>query len=252
MEVDMLAVITGASSGIGRELALRLAERKYDLILIARRTERLLEISNLLKNVDIKVEILSMDLANIDECKNLLNTLKTRKIDLFVNNAGFGLYGASLDNDTDKEFQMLDLNIKTVHYLTKEILKIMSRGTIINISSMAAFLPTPLLASYAASKSYVYNYSMALAYELKQNKVPINIMTVCPGPVKTEFNEVANASPKMKGLPVEKCVESILKGLDKNKTLVIPSFKMKLLRFMLRFSPTKLLLKISYKIQSKK
>lgn len=248
----MFAVITGASSGIGKELAFRFAKKEYDLILIARREERLTEIKKDLEKLNVKVEILKYDLADLNSCKNLVENLKTKEINIFVNNAGFGVYGQSIENDTDKEFGMIDLNIKTLHFLTKEMIKLMTKGTIINISSMAAFLPTPLLASYAATKAYVYSYSEALRYELIMKEIPINVMTVCPGPVKTEFNEVANANPKMKGLSVEKCVDCIIKGLDKKQALVIPGFKMKILRFLLRFAPNKLLLRVSYKIQSKK
>ncbi|MDT8337236.1 MAG: SDR family oxidoreductase [Candidatus Izemoplasmatales bacterium] len=248
----MFAVITGASSGIGKELAYRFAKKEYDLILIARREDRLTEIKNNLEKLNVKVEILKYNLSNLESCINLISNLETKEIEIFVNNAGFGVYGHSITNDTDKEFNMIDLNIKTLHFLTKEIIKIMNKGTIINVSSMAAFLPTPLLASYAATKAYVYSYSEALRYELLKKEIPINVMTVCPGPVKTEFNEVANANPKMKGLTVEKCVDYIIKGLDKKRSLVIPGFKMKLLKFLLRFIPNWLLLRMSYKIQSKK
>jgi short-subunit dehydrogenase len=248
----MFAVITGASSGIGKELAYRFAKKNYDLILIARREERLTEIKKDLEKLNVKVEILKYDLANLESCANLVENFKTKEIEIFVNNAGFGIYGHSITNETDKEFNMIDLNIKTLHFLTKEVVKIMNKGTIINISSMAAFLPTPLLASYAATKAYVYSYSEALRYELFKKEIPVNVMTVCPGPVKTEFNEVANANPKMKGLSVEKCVDSIIKGLDKKSALVIPGFKMKLLKFFIRFTPNWLLLRTSYKIQSKK
>jgi len=248
----MLAIITGASSGIGKELAFRLAQRKYDLVLIARREDRLIEMKKDLEKYNINIDVLPLDLSKMSSCKNLLEYLKNKDVNLFVNNAGFGLYGETQESNTEKEFNMLDLNVRTLHYLTKEIVNIMKSGTIINISSMAAFLPTPLLSSYAASKAYVYSFSQAFGYELKRKNIPINIMTVCPGPVKTEFNTVANADPKMKGLSVGKCVNSIMSGLDRNKSLVIPGFQMKLLRFLIRFTPNWLLLKASYRIQSQK
>ncbi|MGD9761009.1 MAG: SDR family NAD(P)-dependent oxidoreductase [Candidatus Izemoplasmatales bacterium] len=248
----MLAIITGTSSGIGKELAYRLAQQKYDLVLIARREDRLIEMKKDLEKYKINVDVLPLDLSKISSCKNLLEFLNGKEVNLFVNNAGFGLYGEAIYTSTEKEFNMLDLNIKSLHFLTKEVASIMKTGTIINVSSMAAFLPTPLLSSYAASKSYVYSFSLAFGYELKQKNIPINIMTVCPGPVKTEFNAVASADPKMKGLSVSKCVDSIIKGLDRKKSLVIPGFKMKILKFLIRFTPNWLLLKASYKIQSQK
>jgi short-subunit dehydrogenase len=248
----MLAVITGASSGIGKEIAYRLAEKNYDLILIARRIDRLESIKKDLSKLPINVEILAYDISDLDKCKLLINHLKTNKPDIFVNNAGYGIYGDSFNTDTSKEIEMIGLNITTLHFLTKELIQFMDSGTIINISSMAAFLPTPLLASYAATKAYVYSYSQALNYELKKSKKDIRIMTVCPGPVKTEFNQVANADPKMKGITVEQCVDSIMNGLKRNKALVIPSFKMKFLRFIMRIVPTSLILKVSYQVQNKK
>lgn len=248
----MLAVITGASSGIGKEIAYRLAKQNYDLILIARRLDRLESIKDELSQYPISIELLDYDISDLSKCKSLIELLIIKNPDIFINNAGFGVYGDSLSVNTEKELEMINLNIISLHYLTKELIKIMDKGTIINISSMAAFLPTPLLASYAATKAYVYSYSQAINYELKKKQKPINIMTVCPGPVKTEFNQVANADPKMKGITVEKCVDSIIKGLNKKKALVIPSFKMKVLRFIMRFVPTSLILKVSHKVQSKK
>lgn len=248
----MLAVITGASSGIGKEIAYRLAKQNYNLILIARRLDRLESIKNDLSEYPISVDLLDYDISDLNKCESLIASLKSNRPDIFINNAGFGVYGDSLTVDTDKELEMINLNIISLHYLTKELIKIMDKGTIINISSMAAFLPTPLLASYAATKAYVYSYSQAVNYELKKNNKQVNVMTVCPGPVKTEFNQVANADPKMKGITVEQCVDSIIKGLNKKKSLVIPSFKMKFLRFIMRFVPTSLILKVSHKVQSKK
>lgn len=248
----MLAVITGASSGIGRELAYRFADLGYDLIIIARREDRLLEIKKDLETKAIRVDILLHDLEKLDECEKLFSEIKDKEISVFINNAGYGLYGFSLKNSTEKEFNMIDLNIKSLHFLTKKMSEIIKAGTIINISSMAAFLPTPLLASYAASKAYVSSYSEALNHELKMSNKDVRIMTVYPGPVKTEFNQVANASPKMKGLTVEKCVNDIMKGFKHKKSSVIPGLKMKMLRFFIRFSPKFLLLKASFNIQNKK
>ncbi len=248
----MLAVITGASSGIGKELAYQLADIGYDLILIARRKDRLKEIQKDLSQKNTDVKIYDYDLQSLEACRLLVNNLKNEVIDIFVNNAGFGTVGSSTTVDTNREFQMIDLNIKSLHYLTKELLEIMKTGMIINISSMASFLPTPLLSSYAATKAYVYSYSRALAYELKKEGRKVMIMTVCPGPVKTEFSEVANASPKMQGITVQACVKSIIKGIKKRKAVVIPSFKMKFLRFLIRFIPERILLGSAYKIQSKK
>jgi len=248
----MLAIITGASSGIGKELAFQLASKNYDLVLVARNEARLKNIKKMLMKFNIDVQTKIYDLSRLDNCKLLIDDIKTLDIDLFFNNAGFGIYGYSASIEIEKELDMIDLNIKSLHYLTKAVLKIMKKGQIINVSSMAAFLPTPLLSSYAATKAYVYSYSLALRYELKRENIPINIMTVCPGPVKTEFNKNANAVPKMKGIEVSDCVNSIMIAIKKRKGLVIPSFKMKLLKFLLKITPNYLIVKVAHRIQSKK
>jgi len=246
----MKALITGASSGIGKELALRLADQGYDLILIARRKERLASIKDACSHVH--VDIFPVDLTDFSQVDELINQLKDIPIDLFINNAGYGTIDHSIKIDTDKELDMIDLNIKSLHKLTKFAIHHMDKGKIVNLASMAAYLPTPKMASYAATKAYVSMYSQALNYELKKLGKNIQVVTVSPGPVKTEFADVAGVKQKMKGMPVEKCVRIILKELKKNKSLIIPGFQMKFLKFIIRFVPKKLLLYSANKFQSKK
>jgi len=246
----MRALITGASSGIGRHLAIEYAKRNYDLILIARRVERLNEIKNQFPNQNIVVK--PVDLSKNDQLDILINDLSEVEINIFINNAGFGKVGLSNHIQTDDELDMIDLNIKSLHRLTKFALSHMTQGKIVNISSMASFLPTPNLASYAATKAYVTSYSEALNYELKVTKKALQVVTVCPGPVHTEFGLVAGSKQKLKSMPVEQCVKLIIKGLDQNKTLIIPGFKMKVLKFLLYIMPKRLVLYLSYKIQKRK
>ncbi|MFP4478614.1 MAG: SDR family NAD(P)-dependent oxidoreductase [Candidatus Izemoplasmatales bacterium] len=246
----MRAFITGASSGIGRELAFQLAALNYDLILVARRLERLEEIKEKIKDQD--VIIIQSDLNDSKQLSDLMSQLKQYKIDLFINNAGFGLFGLSKDIQTSKEVNMIELNITSLHKLTKFAIEHMDKGKIVNVSSLASFLPTPKIASYAATKSYVTSYSLSLDYELKKQKIPINVLTVAPGPVKTEFGKVAGTKQKMKAMDLSKCVRLIIKGIHRNKKIIIPGFNMKLLRFFIRFIPRKWLLASAYKIQSKK
>ena len=248
----MLAVITGASSGIGEELARQLAKNKYDLVLIARRTTRLEEIKKQLEQYQISIEVYTYDLEKQIDLEDLTSKLDQYEIDLFINNAGFGIVGNSFEVSTDRELSMIDLNIKSLHYLSAYAIKKIKNGQLINISSLVVFLPTSLLVSYAATKAYVYSYSTALRYELKKKGIPINVMTVCPGPVKTEFGKVANATQKMKGQKVDKCVNEIIKGIKRKKALVIPGFSMKILYILLKVMPLSLILKSAYKIQSKK
>lgn len=244
----MRAFITGASSGIGREIANRLAKEKYDLILVARRQERLKEIQNLYKDIDIVIK--SVDLSDQNQVTRLMEDLKDYPIDLFINNAGYGIVEFSSDIADEKELNMIDLNVVTLHRLSKFAIHHMTKGKIVNISSMASYLPTPLLASYAATKYYVRAYSQALNYEMTLQKKDIKVLTVTPGPIATEFGKVSGM--KLKGMPVEKCVDTIMKGIKKNKTVIVPGFQMKLLKWLIPFVPSRLLLSTSYKIQSKK
>jgi len=244
----MRALITGASSGIGRELAIRLAKQNYDLILVARRENKLKEIQSLFPDHDI--QIFQVDLSNQEQVTQFINNIKPYTIDLLINNAGFGIVKYTSEIQDDLELNMIDLNIKTLHRLTKFAINHMTSGKIVNISSMAAYLPTPLLASYAATKYYVRAYSEAINYELKKQHKPISVLTVTPGPIETEFGKVSGMT--LKGMPVEKCVTIILKGIKKNKAVITPGFAMKCLKFLIRFTPRKLLLSISYRIQNRK
>lgn len=246
----MLALISGATSGIGKELAIQLANRNYDLIIIGRRIELLKEIKDAYPNQSIKT--FQVDLTDKENTQVFLNSIEKEDIDLWINNAGFGKAGYSNLIDTDQELNMIDLNIKSLHKLTKFAIKHMKKGKIVNISSLASYLPTPKLASYAASKAYVTSYSQALDYELKKQNIPIRVLTVSPGPVKTEFAKTAGTKQKMKGMDVKKCVKIILKGIDKNKKVIVPGFKMKFLKLLVPFIPKALLLKSSHNIQSKK
>ena len=150
---------------------------------------------------------------------------------------------------------MIDLNIKAVHILTKLILKDMedrNSGYILNVASSAAFQPGPLMATYYATKSYVYNLSEAIYYEEKKKKKNVHISVLCPGPVDTNFNNVAGVKFGVKPMTSKKVAKYAIDNMFKNKLLIIPGFTMKLIRFFIRFIPNKLLLRMTYNIQKKK
>ena len=158
----MKALITGASSGIGRDIARELSNRGYDLILVARRKSRLEELAN---ELNTKVEIIDMDISSTYNCMQLYNKVKKDNIDILINNAGFGLFGSFDETNLDKELDMIDLNIKAVHVLTKLFLKDFiekDKGYILNVASSAAFVPGPLMATYYATKAYVLQLTEAL------------------------------------------------------------------------------------------
>lgn len=247
----MYVVITGASSGIGRELAYLYAKDGNSLVLVARGEVRLKELAEDLRKFDVDVLVKPYDLSQIDNCKKLISEIIGMDILLFINNAGYGNLGYFQDTNLDLEMNMLGLNINAVHVLTKLYLQNFDKGDIVNISSMAAFLPTPTFATYAATKAFVNNLSRAINYELKMRKSNIRVITVNPGPVKTNFNERAKANIN-RGMEVKKCARIIYSGIKKRKSVIIPGFWMKLTYFLTKLVPVGLLLKASYKIQQKK
>ena len=248
----MKALVTGASSGIGREMAKILSDMGYDLILVARRKKKLEELK---KQLTTKVTIINLDISSTYNCMKLYDKVKKEDIDILVNNAGFGLCDDFSKSKLDKELDMIDLNIKGLHTLTKLFLadfRKKDRGYILNVASSAAFMPGPLMATYYASKSYVLNLSLAIYEELKREGSNVSISVLCPGPVDTEFNKVAKVNFSIKGIDKDVVAEYAVKKMFSEKLIIIPGFKMKLAVFLTRFVPRKLLLKIVYNIQDKK
>lgn len=248
----MKALITGASSGLGRDMARILADQGYDLILVARRKTKL---EKLQKELKTNVEIIPMDISSTYNCMALYNQVKKEDIDILINSAGFGIFGEFNTTNLDKELDMIDINIKTVHVLTKLFLKDFkskNKGYILNVSSSAAFLPGPLMASYYATKSYIYQLTTAIQEELKHDKSNVYIGALCPGPVDTEFNKVAKVHFSVKSMNSYDVSEYAIKQMFKKKKVIIPGVKMKLGIFLCRFLPLSLKLKISYKIQNGK
>lgn len=248
----MKVLITGASSGLGADMARILAGKGYELILVARRKTKL---EKLQKELGEKVQIEIMDISSTFNCMKLYNKYKKEDIDIVINNAGFGIYGEFTNTSIDKELDMIDINVKTVHTLTKLFLndfKKKNKGYILNVASSAAFLPGPLMASYYASKAYVLNLTTAINEELRQVGSDVYVGALCPGPVETEFNRVAKCSFSIKGLDSYEVSKYAIKNMFKKKIIIIPSLKMKLGVFALRLLPTRLKLKISYKIQNGK
>lgn len=248
----MKALITGASSGIGLDMAKYLASMKCELILVARDKEKLEKIQETLPT---KVTIIVADLSNEQKVKELYVLTKNEKIDILINNAGFGTFGHFTETDINKELEMIDTNIKAVHLLTKFFVKDMEKnnfGYILNVASSAAFQPGPLMATYYATKSYVYQLSAALYYEQKKKKTNVHVSVLCPGPVDTNFNNVAGVKFGVKPLKSSYVAKYAIDKMFKNKMLIIPGFKMKCAKFFGRFVPTKLMLSIAYNIQKRK
>lgn len=249
----MRALITGASNGLGHDFAIKLAKEGYDLVLVARSEDKLDHLQNQLKNqVDVQTEV--MDLSDKKNVYKLYEKYKG-KIDLLINNAGFGECGIFNKLDLDNDLNMIDLNIISLHILTKLFLIDFvkeDKGQILNVASLAAFEPGPLMATYYATKSYVYNLTMAIYEELRRKKSNVKISVLCPGPTDTGFNDRAKVSFSVKPMTSDYVTSYAIKKLKKNKLLIIPSLKMKLVVFGVRFMPRKLLLKNTYNIQERK
>ena len=248
----MKALITGASSGIGLDMARYLATMKCELILVARDKEKLEKIQ---ESLPTKVTIIVADLSNEQKVKELYVLTKNEKIDILINNAGFGVFGNFTETDLNKELEMIDTNIKAVHLLTKSFLKDMEKnnyGYILNVASSAAFQPGPLMATYYATKSYVYQLSEAIYYEQKKKQSNVHISVLCPGPVATNFNNVAGVKFGVKPLKSTYVAKYAIDQMFKNKLLIIPGFTMKCAKFFGRFVSDKMLLRIAFRIQKKK
>ena len=248
----MLALITGASSGIGRDMARILAKRGYDLILVARRKERLLELK---KELNTNITVIAMDLSVVENNYKLYEKVKVKKIDILINNAGFGLFGEFSKTDLDTELKMIDLNIKSYHILTKMFLKDFIKrdtGFILNVCSSAGFMAGPRLSTYYATKNYVTKLTMAINEELRVAKSHVSISALCPGPVATEFNEVAHGTFAVKEASSYEVAQYAIDQLFKRKMIIVPTFLMKLTLFFNRLAPYRLSLYIAYKIQMRK
>ena len=248
----MYALITGASSGIGSDIARELFKRGYDLILVARRVDRLEKLKN---ELECECKIFGCDLSNSENCINLFESVKEEDIGVLVNCAGFGVFGNFLETDLGKEIEMINTNITALHILTKLFLKKFSEqdnGYIMNVASSAAFAPGPMFSSYYASKAYVLRLSEAIAEETSKCAKNVHISVLCPGPVDTEFNGVADVRFTIGSVTAEYVAEYAVKQMFRNKKIIVPSFKMKLARLGAKIIPEWISAKVTYHFQRKK
>ncbi len=239
------ALVTGASSGLGRALAMALAAEGVALILVARSTAQL---QALAKALPVPVEILSCDLAIAEQRKHLVELIWEKQPDLIINNAGFGLYGDATAHPTSAQLEMVEVNACAVLEITLEGARALhqnhKRGTICNISSAAAFFAYPTFAVYAATKGFVNQVSMALDQELAPHGV--RVLTCCPGQVATEFrNRASGGYPQAREgvtLSLEKAVRLILKQIARGKRLEVIDWRYKWMCWLSRWIPSSLLM----------
>lgn len=247
------AVVTGASSGIGMEFARQLAKKGYSLVLTARREERLKELA---KELSVECKIILADLSKEEECRRLFEEIKDLKIAVFINNAGFGNCGKFTDSSLEKELTMIRVNIEAMHILMKLVLQKMqteNTGYILNVASSAGLLPAgPYMSAYYATKAYVTSLTRGVAEELREAGSRVYIGCLCPGPVDTEFNSVANVEFALKGIRAKDCVAYALQQMARRQTVIVPTLLMKLATTSGRIVPQKLCTQLVARQQKKK
>lgn len=250
------AVVTGASSGIGACFARRLAQEGYALVLVARRKERLTKLAQELKANGTHVVIETADLSHKEECLRLMSALGDKKIGVFINNAGFGDCGRFTETSLEKDLDMLDVNVRAVHILTKLVLRKMKRqggGYLLNVASSAGLIPAgPYMATYYASKAYVASMTRAVARELKEEGSPVYVGALCPGPVDTEFNSVANVEFALPGITPEYCADYAVRQMKRRKVVIVPTMTLKAATTLGRFIPQSAYIAIAGHQQKKK
>jgi hypothetical protein len=282
---DAYVLVTGASSGLGACFARRFWAEGYSLILVARRIDRLQELKaelcasggagNACDQAKLQDEgscgeqdgitnclgeqnviIISTDLSKTENVESLFEKIRDKKIRIFINNAGFGDCGYFWDTEAQKEMSMIDVNVKAMHLAMKLALRRMQkqgRGFILNVASSAGLLPGgPYMATYYATKAYVTSLTRAVACELKESGSRIYVGALCPGPVDTEFNSVANVEFALKGISAEECVDCAVAQMKKRKTIIVPTTRMKLAISCGKFLPSDLVVQIAARQQRKK
>lgn len=229
---NKLALITGASSGIGADFAKELAAQNHDLFITARRLERLESLKKQLEqNYNIRVHTFGADLIDPAGAKNILEELKIQnmKVDVLINNAGVGSRTFILDKQPDDWDKIIRVNVNSLVALTMGILPAMverQKGKILNVASTGAFQAVPWLTVYAATKAFILSFSQGLAAELKDQNINVQVSCLCPGPTRTEFHSLAHAEdidfPGFAWMESNKVAKIGLKALEKNEGVCIP------------------------------
>ena len=246
------ALVTGASSGIGREIARELDRRGFRVILAARREDRLKELAEELNDS----RVIACDISKEEECRRLYEELKDERLTVLVNNAGFGKLGRFDEIPLEDELRMIDTNVKGLHILTKLFLKSFiaeDRGYILNVASSAGLMPSgPLMAAYYATKAYVTSLTGSIYEELKMADSKVKISALCPGPVDTEFNDVANAQFGVKAISAEYCAKKAVEGMFAGTLIIVPERGLGLAAKAAQLAPRKLSLAFTGQLQSGK
>lgn len=246
-----IALITGATSGIGYSFARRLAADGFDLVLVARTRERLAEVAaELHEEFGVEAEVLRADLAKLADCRRVENALTDQEIDLLVNNAGFGLYeGDFLSHDLETEDEMVLVNVRAVMRLTYAAVGAMverGEGSVINVSSVASFAPDPMAPTYAASKAWVTAFTQGLRQQLAGSGV--SLLALTPGLVPTGFQDRAGVEANVPGifwLDADAVVDTALKDLHSGHGVSVPGLAYRAIRVAMQYTPRRFYLPLT-------
>lgn len=254
-----VTLITGASSGIGAELARIFASNGHNTVLVARRDDRLTQLADEIAAAGHpRPAIIASDLCVAGACDRIAASLKAMdvEVDTVVNNAGYGLFGEAVDLDRDQQLAMVDLNVRVLTDLTLRFADSLVRnhGGILNVASIASFLPGPRMAVYYATKAYVLSFTEAMRGELGPKGV--RVTALCPGTVPTEFQGIAGFKPGLDSAVLNLSAAAVARagyrGLMSNKRLVLPGVGVRMIPFMLRFAPRSLVLASVARVQQKR
>lgn len=261
--MERISVITGATSGIGFEIAKLIALKETNLLLISSNEENLIKTKNELEKISKnKIYYIACDLVNLDKdaLNKIENYLKNYSLLYFINNAGFGDYGLFLDTSQKKQDDMIELNIKALTNLSRLYLKIATnqeeKSYLLNVASTASYMSGPLMAVYYATKAYVLSFTRAIRYEYRFNS-NLNICLLCPGPTKTNFIKTSNLEKSslfnsLKIMTASSVAKIAMKGMEKNQAEIITGNINKLMVLLAKFSPKNLTIFVVNKIMEKK
>lgn len=256
---ERVTLITGASSGIGAELARIFAANGYRTVLVARREDRLNRLADeIAATGKSRPAVIACDLNEPGACDRIAAALEAMgaEVEIVVNNAGYGLFGEAIDLDRAQQLAMVDLNVRVLTDLTLRFSEsvIRHRGGILNVASIASFLPGPRMAVYYATKAYVLSFTEAMRGELGSKGV--RVTALCPGTVPTEFQGVAGFKPGFDSAVLNLSAAAVARagyrGLMSNKRLVLPGVGVRMIPFMLRFAPRSLVLASVARVQQKR
>jgi short-subunit dehydrogenase len=233
------ALITGASSGIGRALALEFASNGFNVFLTARDAAALQTVAEQCKKIAVEARIFSADLSDVSSTDRLIDSLADQKIEVLANNAGFGVKGDFAATSIDDELKMLDMQLSAMLKLTKAVLPKMiaqHSGRILNVASVYSFSPVPKQSVYSAAKSFIFSFSSSLRAELKTSGISVSVL--CPGITQTEFRTRAGITDKKtSGMTAEAVAKIAVKGVMSNKHVIVPGFTNKVFVFLSRRLP---------------